>query len=81
MRPPTQWMEKRCELVSRPKIAPEVGPGLSKAVVWATFEASLAGAPEAVASRPVGRPLPAQSCQARPEEAREPRLGAAKGAL
>ena len=39
-RPPTQWMEKRCELVSRPKMAPEVGPGCSKAVKWATFEAS-----------------------------------------
>ena len=44
----------------------------------------LARAPEAVAGRPEGRPLPwerqaSQSCQVRPEEAREPTSGTAKG--
>ena len=44
----------------------------------------LARAPEAVAGRPEGRPLPwerqaSQSCQVSPEEAREPTSGTAKG--
>ena len=46
----------------------------------------LARAPEAVAGRPVGWSLPwerraSQSCQARPQEAREPTSVTAKGAL